>query len=365
MIQFLNLKKINAIHREELIDVVKGVIDSGSYILGEKVKDFEKKFSEYCGVSHTVGTGNGLDALTLIFRSYKEMGALKDNDEVLVPANTYIATILAITENNLKPILIEPDIASSQINIDFLKKSINKKTKALIVVHLYGQIDFSDDIIRIAKKHKLIIIEDCAQAAGAIYQGKKAGSLGDAAGFSFYPSKNLGALGDAGAITTSNKELAEIARALRNYGSHKKYHNIFKGVNSRLDEIQAAVLLVKLKYLDQENSKRKEIAKLYLKKIKNDKLKMPTLNSEESHVWHLFALRTANRDEFGKFLLKNGIEYYIHYPIPPHFQPAFSEWKNEKFPASEEIHKTTISLPLDISMTADEIEKVIEVCNAY
>jgi len=365
MIKFLNLKRTNAPHRQELIDAVTAVIDSGWYILGERVKTFEQEFSKYCGVKETIGTGNGLDALTLIIRAYKELGIFREGDKILVPANTYIASILSITENRLKPVLVEPDINTYNIDANLLEKNITDRTKAILTVHLYGQVSYSEKMQSVAKKYGLKIIEDSAQAHGAIYKGRKTGNLGDAAGFSFYPTKNLGALGDAGAVTTNDTKLAEIIRALRNYGSHKKYYNQYKGINSRLDELQAAVLSVKLKYLDKENEKRRKIAKFYLDSINNPKLILPKATTEESHVWHLFVVRTENRDAFRKYLLDNGIETVIHYPVPPHKQKAFTEWNKDSYPITEGIHDTIISLPLYPTMIEKEISKVIKACNAF
>jgi len=364
MISFLNFKSINTPYKKELTQVISDVIDSGRYILGEKVKKFEKEFAKYCGVKFTVGTGNGLDALTLIFRAYKEMGVFGEGDEIIVPANTYIASILSVFENRLKPVLVEPDINTYNIDVNRIEEKITKKTKAILTVHLYGRVSYSDKMQKIADKYGLKIIEDCAQAHGAKYKNKKAGNFGDAAGFSFYPSKNLGALGDAGAVTTSDKKLAEIIHAMRNYGSHKKYENLYKGVNSRLDELQAAVLLVKLKYLNRENKRRGEIAEQYLKNIKNEKLILPQPVGD-SHVWHLFVIRTKNRDAFMKYLSDNGISSLIHYPIPPHKQKAYQEWNKESYPISEEIHDTVISLPLNQAMLNKEISEVIKVCNFY
>lgn len=365
MIPFLNFKDLNIPYRKELLDAIASVIDSGQYILGPQVELFEKKFSKYCGVKHTIGTGNGLDALTLIIRGYKEMGIMREGDEILVPANTYIASILAITENRLKPVLIEPDINTYTIDDTLLERHITKRTKAILTVHLYGQVGYSEKMRSIAKKYRLKIIEDCAQAHGAMYNGKKTGNLGDAAGFSFYPSKNLGGLGDGGAVTTNDTKLAEIIRALRNYGSHKKYYNQYKGVNSRLDELQAAVLSVKLKYLDTDNKRRTEIANLYLHAIQNKRLILPKAGKTASHVWHLFVIRTKNRDHFHRYLLTNGIDSVIHYPVPPHQQEAFKEWPKRTYPITEEIHHTVNSLPLHPAMTKKEVSRVIEVCNAY
>jgi len=365
MIKFLNPKDINAQYRQELIDAIKGVIDSGQYILGPKVSEFEKKFAKYCGAKEAIGTGNGLDALVLIIRAYKELGLFHEGDEILVPANTYIASILAISENHLKPVLIEPDINAYNIDVNLLEKNINKKTKAILTVHLYGQASYSEKMRKIARRHGLKIIEDGAQAHGAKYGVKRVGNLGDAAGFSLYPSKPLGALGDAGVVTTNDRKLAEMIRALRNYGSHKKYYNKYKGINSRLDELQAAVLLVKLKYLDKDNNSRRKIANLYLNSIKNSKLILPIARANESHVWHLFVVRVKNRDNFTKYMLKNGIETLIHYPVPPHKQGAYHKLKDQKYPITEEIHNTVISLPLYQTMREKEILRVIKACNEY
>lgn len=365
MVPFLDFKDLNVQYRKELLKVIAQFIDSGQYILGDKVRSFEKEFSVYCGVKETIGTGNGLDALTLIIRAYKELGIFQIGDEVIVPANTYIASILAVTENRLKPVLAEPNLATYNIDAKKIDKYISKKTKAILVTHLYGQIGYSEEIKRIAKKYNLKIIEDCAQAHGAIYRGKKAGSIGDAAGFSFYPSKPLGALGDAGAVTTNDKKLAEMIRALRNYGSRKKYYNEYQGINSRLDELQAVVLSVKLKHLDRDNNIRRKIAQRYIREIQNSKLILPHEESEGLHVWHLFVVRTKNRDRFSKHLTKHGIGSVIHYPVPPHKQKAYTEWKDLSYPICEEIHQTVISLPLYQTMKEKDIREVINACNAY
>lgn len=365
MIPFLNLKDNVAPHKKELIDAISDVIDSGQYILGAAVSKFEGEFSAYCGVRHTIGTANGLDSLTLIIRAYKEAGLFHEGEEILVPANTYIASILSISENRMKPVLVEPDIRTYNMDADQIERSITEKTKAILTVHLYGQIAYSEEMQRIADKYGLKIIEDCAQAQGAIWRGKRAGSLGDAAGFSFYPTKNLGALGDSGAVTTNDNALAEMIRALRNYGSHKKYYNKIRGVNSRLDELQAAVLSVKLKYLDQENAKRREIAGFYLENIKSAALTLPTANVAGSHVWHLFVVRTPNRDAFQRYLLEHGIESVIHYPVPPNKQEAYPDWNKDTYPITEEIHRDVISLPLHPAMTEHEIAEVADTCNSY
>lgn len=365
MIPFFNLKAINARHRQELINAITAVVDSGQYILGSRVTAFEDEFAKYCGVKHAIGVGSGLDALTLIIRAYKELGVLSGGDEVIVPANTYIATILAITENRLKPVLVEPNIKTYNIDVELLEKHITERTRALLVVHLYGQVGYSERMQSIADRYGLKIIEDCAQAQGAAYKGRKTGGLGDAGGFSFYPAKNLGALGDAGAVTTNNASLAEAVRALRNYGSQKKYHNKYQGINSRLDEIQAAVLLVKLKYLDEDNAKRRETAKQYLDKIQNPELVLPQVEIGESHVWHLFVIRTKDRDRFQQYLSDNGIETIIHYPVPPHKQGAYPDWNQDSYPISEAIHGTVLSLPLHPTLTKEDTDHIIAACNAY
>lgn len=364
-IPFMSLKDVDAQYKSELLWAIFDVVESGRFILGEKVEKFEKEFAEYCGTKYAIGVGNGLEALTLIIRAYKEMGEFREADEILVSANTYIATILSITENRLNPVLVEPDINTYNINDEMIERYITEKTKAILVVHLYGQIGYSEKIKEIADKYNLKIIEDSAQAHGASFFGKKAGSLGDAAGFSFYPAKNLGAFGDAGAVTTNDERLYETIRALRNYGSHKKYYNQFLGINSRLDEIQAAVLSVKLKYLDIENEKRRNIAERYLNEIKNKKLILPQAKTREGHVWHLFVVRTEDRDSFQKYLLDNQIESVIHYPLAPHKQEALKNWNNLCYPITEQIHNTIISLPIYPTMTKQEIDEVILACNKY
>lgn len=366
MIHFLELKKSNTPYRREVIDAITEVIDSGWYILGEKVKIFEKEIANYCGVEHAIGVGNGLDALTLIIRGYKEMGIFHENDEILVPANTYIASILSITENRLRPILVEPDIYTYNIDVNLIKDKITPRTKAILVVHLYGRVGYTHEIRAMAEEHGLKIIEDAAQSAGAKYNGVVTGGLGDASGMSLYPSKNLGAIGDAGVVTTDDGKLADVVRALRNYGSFEKYHNIYQGVNSRLDEIQAVVLSVKLKYLDEENNRRRDIARRYLGEINNKKLVLPhDTQDRESHVWHLFTVRTGKRKEFGDYLSDMGIETMIHYPVPPHKQPAYSSWNNESYPITEEIHRTIISLPLYPAILDNEVARIIDACNSY
>ncbi|WP_155591975.1 DegT/DnrJ/EryC1/StrS family aminotransferase [Lysinibacillus cavernae] len=362
MIPFLDLKKINNQYTKELEEAASRVINSGWYISGTEVGEFETEFAAYCGNKHCIGVSNGLDALKLILKGF-EIGV---GDEVIVPSNTYIASILAISEVGATPILVEPDIETYNIDHNLIETKITKDTKAILVVHLYGLIAEMKPILEIAKKYNLKVIEDAAQAHGAIYDGKRTGNLGDAAGFSFYPGKNLGALGDAGAITTNDDLLAEKLRSLRNYGSYKKYENVYKGYNHRLDEMQAALLRVKLPYLDVENDKRRKIANLYLENIRNKQIALPRLLvPQEQHVWHVFTVCTEKREEFQRFLLEHGIQTIIHYPIPPHKQIAYSEWNNINYPISEEIHRTIISLPISSVQTEEETFKIISVINSY
>lgn len=361
MIKFLDLKKINNRYREEIDSRIKDILDKGWYLQGEENENFTKNFANFCGTKFALGVANGLDALNLIIKAY----GFGNGDEIIVPANTYIATILAISENGCIPILVEPDIKTYNINPDSIEKKITTKTKAIMVVHLYGQAVQMEKIWKIAKKYNLKIIEDSAQAHGAIYQENRTGNLGDASGFSFYPGKNLGCIGDGGAVTTNDEELFNKIKAIANYGSDRKYHHIYKGVNSRLDEIQAAVLDIKLKHLDSDNNKRREISKYYRENIKNSKIILPETYDEKSHVWHIFAVRTQNRDEFQKYLTEKGIQTIIHYPTPPHKQGAYKEWNNLSFPITEEIHNTILSLPISPVMTDSEIEKVVEVVNEY
>jgi dTDP-4-amino-4,6-dideoxygalactose transaminase len=372
MIKFLDIQKINAQYVEELKQVASEVIDSGWYLLGERVKRFEANLSDFIEVKNVIGVANGLDALRLILKAYIELGIMKEGDEVIVPANTYIASVLAITDNGLKPILVEPDILTYNLDLNLIEEKITERTKAIMVVHLYGQICWGDKIEELAKKYNLKVIEDNAQAIGAEWNGVKAGALGDAAGFSFYPGKNLGALGDAGAVSTNNDELAVVIRALANYGSRQKYVNEYQGLNSRLDEIQAAFLDVKLKYLDAENEYRNEIAKYYLKNIKNPKIILPTVDSHlasstnlKSHVWHLFVVRTAQRDELQNLLNTAGIQTIIHYPIPPHKQIAYSQLNHHTFELTEKIHKDVLSLPISPVISFNEVDIVVNILNSF
>ena len=367
MIPFLDLKLLNESIENKLIQAASEVIKSGWYILGKNLMQFEEDFAKYCGVNYSLGTANGLDALSLIFRAYKELGFIKDGDEVIVPSNTYIASILSITENNLIPVLVEPDLNFYNIDENKIEEKITSRTKAIMIVHLYGQVAFTDKIKNIARKNSLKVIEDAAQAHGAEIGNKKIGNLGDASGFSFYPSKNLGALGDAGAVTTNDNELAETIKALRNYGSHVKYENKYKGVNSRMDEIQAAFLSIKLKYLDIYNERRIEIARFYNQNIKNPDVILPSLkyHSPKSHVYHLYVIRTKERDKLISFLNDNEIDTSIHYPIAPHKQLAFKERHKESYSISEEIHSTAISIPNAPYLKNDELEKIVGVINDY
>ena len=370
MVNFLDLKRINAQYREELIAAMTRVLDSGWYIIGKELSNFEESFAEYCDVKHCIGVANGLDALSLTFRAWKEMGKLKAGDEVIVQANTYIASILAITENDLVPVLVEPDTNTYNLSIENIKSAITNKTRVILPVHLYGQISPMPEIMAIAQQHDLLVLEDCAQAHGASINGKKVGAWGDAAGFSFYPGKNLGALGDAGAITTNHDELAEILRALRNYGSHQKYLNLYQGVNSRLDEIQAAMLNVKLKYLDNETLIRQKIALTYLENIKNPLIKLPLAadkykSNQQSHVWHLFVIATKHRDLLQKHLLEYGVQTLIHYPTPPHKQQAYKKWNDLSLPITENIHNEVLSIPLSPTMNGKMVRQVIDAINGF
>lgn len=365
MTVFLDLAKINAQYNQELKDACARVIDSGWYVLGKEVSEFEKEFSHYCGTDYCLGVANGLDALTLILRAYIEMGVMQKGDEVIVPSNTYIASILSITESGLTPILVEPDINTFNLNPDLIESKITRKTKAILPVHLYGQVTGMEKIVEIGKRFGLKVIEDCAQSHGAVYRGKKAGNLGDAAGFSFYPGKNFGAIGDGGAITTNDQELSKTVSALRNYGSHQKYQNKFKGINSRLDEIQAAMLKVKLKYLDRDNKARRNVAARYLSELNNSLIELPKVINGESHVWHLFVIKTFYRVDLQDFLSKHNIQTLIHYPIPPHKQEAYNEWTDNEYPISEALHSTVLSLPISPVMTDAAVDEVVTTINKF
>jgi dTDP-4-amino-4,6-dideoxygalactose transaminase len=368
-VEFLPLKKINDKHAVELECAIDRVLNSGWYLLGNEAKNFEKHLAEYIGVKHAVGVANGLDALRLIMKAYIEMGIMQEGDEVIVPANTYIASVLAISDNRLKPVLVEPDINTYNLDISLIEKHITARTKAILVVHLYGQVCWSEELEAIAKKYDLKIIEDNAQAIGASYNERKTGTLGDAAGFSFYPGKNLGALGDAGAVTTNDDELATMVRALGNYGSKEKYVNEYQGLNSRMDEIQASMLDVKLKYLDAETQHRRDIAQYYCNNIKNDKIILPSCSPFRglggNHVWHLFVIRCKERDRLQQYLTENGVQTLIHYPIPPHKQGAYSFMNNYSYAVTEKIHNEVLSLPISPVLDLIEVVKIVELLNKF
>ena len=365
MIKFLDLQKITQKYSEDIHEAVNRVVDSGWYLQGKENEKFEADYSAYIGTKYTVGCANGLDALIWIFRAYVEMGIMKPGDEVIVPANTYIASILAISENGLKPVLVEPSIETYQIDDSKIEEAITERTKGILIVHLYGQCAYTDKIGELCIKYNLKLIEDNAQAHGCKFKGQHTGSLGDAAGHSFYPGKNLGALGDAGAVTTNDEELAKVVRAVANYGSTRKYVFKYIGRNSRLDEIQAAVLDVKLKYLDNDIAIRKQVAKYYIDHITNPEIITPTVKDWDAHVFHIFTVRCKHRDELQKYLTENGVQTIIHYPIPPHKQECYKEWNNLFFPITEQIHNEELSLPMSPVMTEEEVRTVVELLNNW
>ena len=365
MTPFLDLQSINAQYRAELIEACTRVIDSGWYIGGNELTQFEQEFATYCGAAHCIGVANGLDALILTLRAWLELGRLQPGDEIIVPANTYIASILAISANGLTPVLVEPDAASFNLSPANARAAITAKTRAILPVHLYGQLADMPAIMALAREHGLLVLEDAAQAHGAAIAGKRAGSWGDAAGFSFYPGKNLGALGDAGAITTQDSELAQTLHALRNYGSHEKYKNLFKGVNSRLDEIQAAMLRVKLSKLELEMQHRRSIAAIYLQNIHHPAVQLPQVASPEQHVWHLFVIRTGQRTALQQHLAAQGIQTLIHYPIPPHQQQAYAEWNAQSYPLTEAMHQEVLSLPMGPTLSEGEALQVAAAVNGF
>jgi dTDP-4-amino-4,6-dideoxygalactose transaminase len=405
MIDFLDLNATHEPYADELHEAVHRVVDSGWYLFGEEVDAFEENFSSYTGVEHTVGVGSGLAALRIILRAYKEMGEMEDGDEVIVPANTYIASILSVTDNDLTPVLVEPDPQSYNLDPDRIEDKLTERTEAVMIVHLYGQNAYTEEIGRLCEAYDLKLIEDAAQAHGAFFRNQRIGSLGDAAGFSFYPGKNLGALGDAGAICTDNSELAECCSTLANYGSQEKYRNKYQGYNSRLDEIHAAALRVKLKYLDRQNQQRREVAQYYLEQIDHPDLVLPTVydfnagvaertraegdaghtengrvskprpvpidpsetpvTDVDSHVWHLFVVRHPERDTLREYLDEQGIGTIIHYPIPPHQQEAYSDWDDLSLPITEAIHDEVLSLPMGPHLTEEEVDSVVSIVNQY
>lgn len=364
-VPFLSLKDITDKYKDEIHEAALRTIDSGWYLQGKENETFEADYSKYIGTKYTIGCANGLDALIWIFRAYIELGVMKEGDEVIVPANTYIATILAITENNLIPVLVEPNPDTLQIDDSKIEEKITDKTKAIAIVHLYGQCAYTDKIGELCKKYNLKLIEDNAQAHGCVYKGIKTGAIGDAAGHSFYPGKNLGALGDAGAVTTNDPELAQAVRSLANYGSQKKYVFQYCGRNSRLDEIQASILDVKLKHLDEDVKKRKEVAKKYLFGITNPKIKLPKIFDWDQHVFHIFTILTEDREGLQKYLTEKEIGTNIHYPIPPHKQECYKEWNNMSFPVTEKIHQQELSLPMSPCLTDEQIQYVIDALNEW
>ncbi|WP_452231501.1 DegT/DnrJ/EryC1/StrS family aminotransferase [Lacinutrix sp. MEBiC02595] len=366
MIKFLDLHKMNARFEVQFQEQFQQFLDSGYYVLGKQVAAFETNFANYCGTKHCIGTSNGLDALILIFKAYKELGLLHDNDEVIVPANTYIASIISVMQAGLKPVFVEPDLNTYNISVANIEKQITPKTKAILAVHLYGQIADMERINILAKKYDILVIEDAAQAHGAIHENNnRAGNLSDAAAFSFYPSKNLGALGDAGAVTTNHTALAEVIKKIRNYGASKKYVNEFIGFNNRLDEIQAAFLNVKLPTLDADNEIRRQVAKRYIAEVNNEKVILPFYNNSNNHVFHVFVVLVENRDHFITYLNQHQIETLMHYPIAPHKQEAFKAFESLELPITEEIHKNIVSLPMSPVLTNDEVTQVIKILNDY
>ncbi len=364
MINYLSLQKITALHESEITTAVNQVLHSGWYLQGEHIALFEKNYAQYIGTKYCVTCGNGLDALCLILRAYIELGLLKEGDEVIVPANTYIATILSITENHLTPILVEPDINTLEIDEQLIEQAITPRTRAIMLVHLYGRCAYTAFIGDICKRHNLLLLEDNAQAHGCHFGDNRTGSLGHAAAHSFYPGKNLGALGDAGAVTTDDEQLAQTIRSLANYGSTRKYEFTFKGKNSRMDEIHAAVLNVKLPYLDKENQRRKQIAKAYLEGINNPQITLIKDNNRDN-VYHIFPILCPSRDRLQQYLKDNGIETMIHYPIPPHQQEAYKEWNEQHYPITEFIHQQELSLPCNPTMTDEEVYQIIDSINMY
>lgn len=366
MIDFLNLEKINAAYNVDFKREFSEFLNKGTYIQGNYVSCFESEYASYCGTKHCVGVSNGLDALRLIFEAYKILNILKNGDEIIVPANTYIATVLSITHCKLKPVLVEPNINTYNIDVDKIEKAITSKTKAILGVHLYGQLYNVTKLEQLCETNNLLLVEDAAQAHGAIYaDGRKAGNISDAAAFSFYPTKNLGALGDAGAITTNNSQLKEVLLKLRNYGRQTTYKNEYKGFNCRLDEIQAAFLSCKLKDLDKNNEKRQQIAKKYKDQIKNDAIILPKSDDTKKHIFHLFVVRTKNREILKDYLYSEGIMTSIHYPIPIHKQQAFKEWDLNSYPITEKIHNEVLSIPLNTALTDSEVNYIIKKLSSF
>ena len=365
MIELISLKKRTSLHAEEIKKAVCDVIEDGWYIMGKQLTQFEQRYAIYIGTKCCVGVGNGLDAITLIYRAYIQLGLMKLGDEVIVPANTYIASILAVSECGLTPVLVEPEMNTLLINPSLIEEKITPRTRSILTVHLYGRCAYGEQMENICKKHHLLLVEDNAQAHGCSYKGHKTGSLGHAAAHSFYPTKNLGAMGDAGAVTTDDETLAACIRALRNYGSSEKYVFDYKGRNSRLDEVQAAVLNVRLQYLDEENAHRRRIAAYYYQNIHQPLVSLPVVMPEEQNVWHLFPILCHERDRLQQFLLAQGIETQVHYPIPPHRQKCYHEWSGVALPVTERIHNTELSLPMGPELTLKEAKLVVEAVNSF
>lgn len=365
MVKLLDLQAITELHGDEYKEAVNRVIDSGWFLQGNENKQFEDDYSKYIGTKCCIAVANGLDALYLLMRGYKEMGIMHDGDEIIVPANTYIATILSITKNNLVPVLVEPTWENLEIDIDKIEESITPKTKGVMIVHLYGRVAYNDKLGEICKKNGLKLMEDCAQSHGCSWKGVKTGALGESAAHSFYPGKNLGAFGDAGAVTTNDAELAEVIRALANYGSQKKYVFKYVGINSRMSELDAAVLDLKLKYLDEDNKKRQELAAYYYEHIKNPLITLPSRIPDENNVYHQFPIFCENRNDLQEYLKANGIQTLIHYPIPPHKQECYKEWNNSSYPITEKIHAQELSIPMNQIVSHEEAKVVISALNKY
>lgn len=365
MIPFLSLKEVTDLHGEEIQEAVLRVVNSGWYLQGKENEKFEADYAQYIGTNYCIGCANGLDALTLIYRAYIELGYMQPGDEVIVPANTYIASILSITENGLKAVLVEPNPDTLEIDDTKIEEAITEKTKSIMIVHLYGRCGYTHKIGEICKKYNLKLVEDNAQAHGCKFEAKRTGSLGDAAGHSFYPGKNLGALGDGGAVTTHDQLVADCIRALANYGSQKKYVFKYKGRNSRLDEIQAAVLDVKLKYLDEDNAHRQMIANYYYDHISNPLIRLPKRLNDENNVYHIFPILCEKRDQLQAYLKDNGVQTLIHYPIPPHKQMCYKEWNNMLFPEADQIHEKELSLPISPILKIKEAKEVFMIINKF
>jgi dTDP-4-amino-4,6-dideoxygalactose transaminase len=365
MIKFLDLQKVNAQYEQELKETAIRVIDSGWYLMGKELETFEENYASFCGSKYALGVANGLDALRLIFKGYIELGIMQKGDEVIVPANTYIASVLAISDNGLIPVFVEPNLITYNLDSNLVENAITKKTKAILTVHLYGQISIDQQMLDVCAKHRLKLIEDAAQSHGASWNGKKSGGIGDASGHSFYPGKNLGALGDAGAVTTNDEELSKVICALRNYGSHVRYENKYQGLNSRLDEIQAAFLNVKIQYIQKDINARRKVANYYLENINNPEIILPNVLLELGHVWHLFVIRTSKRVELQNYLTEQGIQTLIHYPIPPNKQLAYKELNTLEFPLTDKIHKEVLSLPLSPVINAEELKKIVLMVNSF